>query len=92
MRLPIRSTSGRRRDVSVALQRFEAAPGRPLFVVTFTGSDLDDTLEPHARAFGMTPREVEVVRHVAQGASNCEIAHSLSLSVRTIESPMIDIQ
>jgi DNA-binding NarL/FixJ family response regulator len=34
---------------------------------------------------GMTEREVEVLRHIAAGESNREIAERLSLSVRTIE-------
>jgi DNA-binding NarL/FixJ family response regulator len=38
-----------------------------------------------ARPAGLTPREVEIVRLVAQGSSNDQIADRLYLSVRTVE-------
>ncbi len=34
----------------------------------------------------LTPREVEVLRLIAQGYTNRQIAESLDLSVRTVES------
>ena len=39
----------------------------------------------HARGGGLTRRELEVVRHVAVGRTNREIAESLHLSPRTVE-------
>jgi pimeloyl-ACP methyl ester carboxylesterase/DNA-binding CsgD family transcriptional regulator len=48
----------------------------------------------HARAAdagGLTPREVEVLRHVAAGATNKEIAGSLSLAVSTVERHLVNI-
>jgi DNA-binding CsgD family transcriptional regulator/tetratricopeptide (TPR) repeat protein len=35
--------------------------------------------------FGLTPRELEIARHLARGSSNQQIAQSLSRSERTIE-------
>ena len=40
---------------------------------------------PPAYPAGLTPREVEVLRLIAAGRSNREIAAALSLSVRTVE-------
>ncbi len=40
---------------------------------------------------GFTPRELEVLRLVAAGASNAEIADELVLSVRTVERHVSNI-
>lgn len=44
-----------------------------------------------ARPAGLTPREVEVVRLVAQGSSNEQIAERLYLSVRTVERHLSNV-
>jgi DNA-binding NarL/FixJ family response regulator len=36
-------------------------------------------------AYGLTPRELDVLRLIAQGETNAEIAHRLTLSVNTVE-------
>lgn len=41
-----------------------------------------------AWADGLTPREVEVARRAAQGRSNLEIGHMLSISERTVRAHM----
>ena len=41
---------------------------------------------PAQRPAGLTARELDVARQVAEGMSNKEIAVSLHLSVRTVES------
>jgi DNA-binding NarL/FixJ family response regulator len=46
---------------------------------------------PPARLFGLTFRELEVLQHVAAGASNQEIATALFLSVRTVEKHIANI-
>jgi DNA-binding NarL/FixJ family response regulator len=38
-----------------------------------------------ARTIGVTPREEQVLRHVALGLSNDEIARSLEISVETVK-------
>jgi pimeloyl-ACP methyl ester carboxylesterase len=45
--------------------------------------------EPHPD--GLTPREVEVLRHVAEGKSNTEIGAELVLSVRTVARHITNI-
>jgi DNA-binding NarL/FixJ family response regulator len=39
----------------------------------------------------LTPRELEVLRHIVEGSSNRDIAGALSLSVRTIERHISNI-
>lgn len=43
------------------------------------------------RAFGLTPRELEIVRMVAAGSSNKEIAEKLSIGENTVKSHMTHI-
>lgn len=45
----------------------------------------------HPRLAVLTPREVEVLRHVAQGRSNAEIAASLHLSEATVKTHLARI-
>jgi DNA-binding NarL/FixJ family response regulator len=46
---------------------------------------------PEARAGGLSPREAEVLRLVARGLSNDDIARRLVLSVRTVERHVANI-
>jgi DNA-binding NarL/FixJ family response regulator len=46
---------------------------------------------PQARAGGLSPREAEVLRLVARGLSNDDIARRLVLSVRTVERHVANI-
>ncbi|GLW63847.1 helix-turn-helix transcriptional regulator [Actinomadura rubrobrunea] len=48
-----------------------------------TGAAGSDGSAPGASALGLTPRELEVLRHVAQGRSNREIAEALFISAKT---------
>ena len=48
-------------------------------------------LEPDAAPDGLTPREVEVLRLVASGRSNAQIAAELVLSEKTVESHLAHI-
>ena len=48
--------------------------------------------EGAARPDGLSPREIEVLRLIALGHTNTEIAESLLLSVRTVESHRSHIQ
>jgi len=46
----------------------------------------DPSEEPICPGTGLTPRETEIVRLVAEGKSNKEVAGSLQVSIRTVES------
>ena len=48
--------------------------------------ELESRAAPAAAADALTPREVDVLRLLAQGHTNRQIAAALSLSVRTVES------
>jgi DNA-binding CsgD family transcriptional regulator len=66
------------------LTRLEAAPAlaRAEILVTQIAAGHGD--EP-AAGFGLSPREIDVLRLVANGGRNREIAEELFLSVRTVE-------
>ena len=42
-------------------------------------------------AAGLTPREVQVLRHVAVGVTNNEIASRLGLAVSTVERHLVNL-
>jgi non-specific serine/threonine protein kinase len=57
------------------------------FGTTLTGASRSSGRRPEAsHALGISTREIEVVRLVAEGLSNKEIARRLHLSVRTVET------
>jgi DNA-binding NarL/FixJ family response regulator len=47
---------------------------------------------PHSAPGSLTLREQEVLRHIASGQSNKQIARDLDLSVRTVESHRLNIK
>jgi DNA-binding CsgD family transcriptional regulator len=53
--------------------------------------EIDRLLEPSARPRGLTEREVEVLRLVASGRSNAQIAEELFLSERTVARHLSNI-
>ncbi len=81
-------------DDDAAALELEAA--RTVFEALGASPDLTrlDSLEASARskgAHGLSPRELEVLRHVAVGKTNKEIATELVLSERTIERHVSNI-
>jgi two-component system response regulator NreC len=66
-----------------------AAEGR-----TYLNPELGARLaaEPSAPPDGLTPRELDVLRLIAVGHTNAEIARNLYLSVRTVESHRARVQ
>lgn len=87
--LTVSSREAAEREWRVALGAFEAigAAGEAARVRTLLG-EAAAPLEP---AGGMSPREVEVLRLLASGRSNAEIAEALVLSVRTVERHISNI-
>jgi len=60
------------------LQQFEQAEGE-------AGDDLSLLLVP------LSPREMEILQHIAQGKSNKEIAYELGISRQTVKNHMTSI-
>jgi DNA-binding NarL/FixJ family response regulator len=48
--------------------------------------------QPHSQDNQLTSREHEVLRHIANGESNKQIARALDLSVRTVETHRLNIK
>ena len=78
-------------DDDAAALELEAA--RTIFEELGAGPDLARavTSAPSKNAHGLSPRELEVLRHVAGGKTNKEIASELVLSERTIERHVSNI-
>jgi DNA-binding NarL/FixJ family response regulator len=81
-------------DNDAAALEWEA--GRTVFEELGAGADLIrlDSLvasAPSKSAHGLSPRELEVLRHVAGGKTNRDIATELVLSERTVERHVSNI-
>ena len=61
----------------------------PAAIRAMAGSHLGTP--PRARRWALTEREVEVLRLVAQGASNLEIAESLFITVETVKTHVSNV-
>ena len=62
--------------------------GKPYFSGAISATLLDRFVEQRAAsaASPLTPRELDVVRLVAEGRNNREVADTLSISIRTVET------
>ncbi|WP_425309045.1 response regulator transcription factor [Ammonicoccus fulvus] len=64
-----------------------AAEATRRIVTHFTGAGQGDAAELIRRS-GLTPREVEVLRHMARGLSNAQIGEELFVSDATVKTPV----
>lgn len=74
--------------------RIELEAARAIFDRLGAGPDADQTaslLGRRARPAGLSDREIEVLRHVASGRSNKEIAAALAISEHTVARHMSNI-
>jgi two-component system, NarL family, response regulator NreC len=69
-----------------------AAEGRTYLNPELGAKLASEPLETEARPDNLSPREIEVLKLIALGHTNSEIASSLFLSVRTVESHRAHIQ
>jgi DNA-binding NarL/FixJ family response regulator len=46
----------------------------------------DRMIDPHANSKHLTPREIEIIRYIAEGLTNVEIAANLFLSTSTVDT------
>ena len=74
-----------RRELESAARAFEALGARP------DATAVRRLLEPDAAPDGLTTREVEVLRLVASGRSNAQIAAELVLSEKTVARHLSNI-
>jgi pimeloyl-ACP methyl ester carboxylesterase/DNA-binding CsgD family transcriptional regulator len=69
----------------------EKAWGAPWEVGVAAGTEREESHLGYANAGGLTAREVEVLRRLAGGKTNSEIAEDLYVSVRTVERHVANI-
>lgn len=77
-------------DLMIAVER--AATGRTYLTPQLGASLASAPSESESRPGNLSPREVEVLRLIALGHTNAEIASALVLSIRTVESHRAHIQ
>ena len=81
------SIAGRQHDETVAVIHRFLRSGTKTIVTPAPSRAVAKTPE----TAGLTPREVQVLRHVAVGATNKEIPSSLSLAVSTVERHLVNL-
>ncbi len=77
---------GRSMSPDVALQEYMSIPSSPS-----TSSAPNTRKMPKSNPDGLTPREVEVLRLVAQGLTNDQVANQLIISPRTVDTHLTSI-
>ena len=77
------------------------APGKDIVVaietvmsggIYYSAALAKQLAQPHTQDNQLTSREHEVLRHIANGESNKQIARALDLSVRTVETHRLNIK
>ena len=72
--------------------RANQSDGQPLLFLAFFNSDEFGVLNPRVcEEFGLTTRELDIVRCVIEGKTNPEIADELFISVRTVQNHLRSI-
>lgn len=74
-----------RRELEAARETFRRLGARP------AADEVDELLAPASRPAGLTAREAEVLRLVASGRSNAQIARDLVLSEKTVARHLSNI-
>jgi two-component system response regulator NreC len=75
------------------LRAIDAAQAGRTYVDPAVGARLaSEPAHPPGRPDGLSPREAEVLEHIALGETNAEIAGHLRVSVRTVETHRAHIQ
>ena len=70
---------------------FETEPAWPMFLSEFRAFVPSAPAVPQSVAAALTPRQLEVLREVAQGLTDKQIARKLSLSPRTVEMHVANV-
>lgn len=78
-------------DCTATVQILDSADGEKRFLVTLCPSRLEQNFEDRVAALGMTRRENDIIRLVAAGSTNAQIADQLCLSTRTVENHLRSI-
>lgn len=83
----VHADGGERRNLLLQLAPLPAVPGRgDWLLLRFTTRVAEARLTGCAHAFGLTPREREIVRYLCSGLRNVEIAGKLGITARTVEN------
>ncbi len=78
-------------DRLITIKPFEDGDGHRKYLVTISSSQFESALERKVDLLGMTRRETDIIRLVAAGATNPQIAEQLFLSTRTVENHLRSI-
>ncbi|HEY0943288.1 MAG TPA: helix-turn-helix transcriptional regulator [Steroidobacter sp.] len=78
-------------DAVLTVQRFETQDGERRYLATICPSAVENALRVRSAALGMTRRELDIVRLVAAGSTNAQIADRLCLARRTVENHLRSI-
>lgn len=75
----------------IRVDLLQAAGQPPLVLVIFLAPDAELISESRLSAFGLTPRERDIVHQVCRGLTSLQMAAQLGISVKTVEHHMTHI-